>query len=137
MPYVQIEDDVHRWLATQQERPFEPASRIVNRLLRNLAKLDQPTDSKPSDARAPGVLAPYIEASKIEPGTQLTWNRPRVGTRYTATVTADGWLQPPDGPASRSPSTAAERLIGGGRHFDGWTVWRLPNGRLLDSLRAS
>jgi Restriction Enzyme Adenine Methylase Associated/SeqA protein N-terminal domain len=135
MHYVQVDDDLYQWLSSQQERPFEPASRIVNRLLRDLAKLDQQADNKPREPRAPGVLAPYIEAGKIEAGTQLTWNRPRVGSRYTVTVTADGWLQPPDGPPFRSPSTAAERLVGPGRKFAGWDVWRLPNGQLLDSLR--
>ncbi|MFC7959678.1 restriction system modified-DNA reader domain-containing protein [Rhodococcoides kroppenstedtii] len=65
---------------------------------------------------------------------QLTWERPRKGTRYTAALDADGVITLPDGRMFYSPSGAA-MAAADVVSYDGWYAWRTPDGKSLNQIR--
>jgi len=82
------------------------------------------------------TLSDLVEAGYLRFGDELVWTRPKVGTKYTATVTEDGSLLMEDGRIFASPSMAAMRsanLVA----YDGWLAWRVPrlDNILIDVLR--
>ncbi|MEU5053531.1 DUF4357 domain-containing protein [Streptomyces sp. NPDC021096] len=81
-----------------------------------------------------GPLAGLMQAGLLAPDTVLTFHQRRAGRSGRAVVTADGQLIV-DGHARPfpSPSKAAEAVTG--NIINGWTLWRLPDGTLLDDLR--
>ncbi|KNB54138.1 DUF4357 domain-containing protein [Streptomyces caatingaensis] len=66
-----------------------------------------------------GALAGLMRAGLLHPGAVLTFDRCRADRFSRAVVTPDGRL--------------AEAATG--RPVDGWTLWRLSDGRTLDDLR--
>ena len=72
----------------------------------------------------------------LHAGVVLNRGRPQKGATHYATVLANGDLRFDDGRQFSSP-TAAATLAGGHSIPDGWTVWRLPDGRSLADLRDS
>ncbi|MFC7958857.1 restriction system modified-DNA reader domain-containing protein [Rhodococcoides kroppenstedtii] len=64
----------------------------------------------------------------------LIWERPRKGTRYTATLDADGFITLPDGRMFYSPSGAA-MAAADVVSYDGWYAWRTPDGKSLNQIR--
>ena len=90
-------------------------------------------------------LADLLEHGLLEPGDELVWDRPKVGTHYTATVLESGAVQLPDGREVSSPSRAAMLASdvrtpnGELQAFDGWYAWtvkRLGKGKTLNDLRV-
>ena len=77
-------------------------------------------------------LKSLIDGGKVRPGETVVMRR-RQGSARSAKINADGTLTTDDGKVHRSPSGAAKHLVG--RSIDGWTAWRLPDGRTLDELR--
>jgi len=77
-------------------------------------------------------LKTLLDGGKVRAGETVVLRR-RQGSHRTAKVNADGTLTTDDGKVHRSPSGAAKHLVG--RSIDGWTAWRLPDGRTLDELR--
>jgi Restriction Enzyme Adenine Methylase Associated len=69
-------------------------------------------------------------------GDRLTWNRPRLGVTYGATVGEGGQIELADGRRFASPSVAAIKAAGV-VSSDGWYVWRVDrlDGRLLNERR--
>lgn len=64
----------------------------------------------------------------------LTFERPRRGEVYTASVAARGWIELPDGSMHANPSPAAEAYVGGSQ--SGWDCWRHDKtGKTLYELR--
>jgi CBS domain-containing protein len=75
-----------------------------------------------------------VDASLLEPGAVLVYDRPQAGETLKVTVTETGQLQLPDGRVTRSPSGAIKELCG--RSVDGWQAWRTAtDDRLLHGLR--
>jgi len=72
-------------------------------------------------------LADLVEASLLEPGQSLVWERPRLGETYSATVTDDAELRLEDGRRFTTPSRAA-MAAADIPSYDGWYAWRLPDG---------
>jgi hypothetical protein len=70
-------------------------------------------------------------------GDGLTWERPRLGVTYRATVKETGAIELEDGRQFASPSLAAMRAADTVA-FDGWYAWRVDrlDGTLLNELRA-
>ena len=80
------------------------------------------------------LVRDLLQAAVLEPGAALTWNRPRSGETYRATVLPDGALRLEDGREFSAPSRAADEAVGSGS-FDGWRQWRVDDGRSLANLR--
>ena len=80
------------------------------------------------------LVRDLLDATVLEPGAALTWNRPRSGVTYRATVLPDGAIRLADGREFSVPSRAAEEAVGSGS-FDGWRQWRVEDGRSLADLR--
>jgi predicted transcriptional regulator len=75
-----------------------------------------------------------VDASLLEPGAALVYERPQVGETLEVTVTETGQLQLPDGRVTRSLSGAIRELCG--KSVDGWQAWRTAtDNELLHSLR--
>lgn len=77
-------------------------------------------------------LKTLIDDGKVRSGETVVMRR-RQGSDRSAKINGDGTLTTDDGKVHRSPSGAAKHVVG--RPIDGWTAWRLPNGRTLDELR--
>ena len=82
------------------------------------------------------TVGDLIEAGLLHAGDVLNRGRPQKGATHYATVLANGDLRFDDGRQFSSPTAAATLAA---RHSvpDGWTVWRLPDGRSLAELRDS
>jgi predicted transcriptional regulator len=75
-----------------------------------------------------------IDASLLEPGTVLVYDRPQAGAALEVTVTEAGQLELPDGREISSPSGAIKELCG--KSVDGWHAWRTAtDDQMLHSLR--
>lgn len=81
-------------------------------------------------------VADLLEADLLQVGDELTWNRPRMGKSYRATVRENGSIELSNGRAFSSPSRAAMEAAEIPA-CDGWYAWRSErmNGRLLNDLR--
>lgn len=79
------------------------------------------------------VVGDLVEAGLLPAGTVLTWKRPRSGSEFTVTVTADGELLLEDGRTFAKPSGAAKAVNNGA--WAGWSVWCTPSGSSLSELR--
>ncbi len=80
-------------------------------------------------------VADLLDAELLEVGDNLTWERPRVGETYAASVNDLGAIELPDGRAFTSPSRAAMESAGIAS-YDGWYAWRVDrSGILLNDLR--
>ena len=81
-------------------------------------------------------MGDLIEAGLLHAGDVLNRGRPQKGATHYATVLANGDLRFDDGRQFSSP-TAAATLAARQSVPDGWTVWRMPDGRSLADLRES
>ena len=84
-------------------------------------------DATPGEAVARGsfkriTIADLIERGLVEPGDQLEWDRPRLGTTYRVTVTDDAQLQLEDGTVVTSPSAAC-KAVASVPAYNGWNAW--------------
>ena len=80
------------------------------------------------------MVGDLLHADLLEPGAALTWNKPRSGVTYRATVLSDAAICLEDGREFSTPSRAADEAAGI-QGFDGWTAWRVADGRSLADLR--
>lgn len=82
------------------------------------------------------AVADLITAGIIDADERVVFDRPRMGTSYSATIRADGQFELSDGSLHRSPSLAAMRAANM-VSCDGWYAWRVPRlgNQLLDDLR--
>lgn len=80
-------------------------------------------------------ITDLIDAGLLNPGDCLTWERPRLGATYTATVTDTGALLLSDGRTFSSPSRAAMDAANVPA-YDGWDAWRTEDGTRLADLRT-
>ncbi len=70
------------------------------------------------------TLADLLEFCDVKPGEALVWERPQLGETYTATITADGEIELPDGKKFGSPSGAA-KAAADIPAYNGWNAWRV------------
>lgn len=73
-------------------------------------------------------------ASAVGTPRSLTWNRPRKGTAYSATLLEGGVIRLDDGREFRSPSGAA-MAAADVVSYDGWYAWRTEDGKTLNEHR--
>lgn len=111
----------------------DPAA-TVRELLRH-ARGQPDSPSRRAGDRIKPQLAALPDAGLLEPGRELTWDRPRLGDRLTATVTSDGKLRIEDGSRWPSPYQGAHRAAG--HHAGGWVKFKTAAGRSLADLKAS
>ncbi|MFE1397226.1 hypothetical protein ACFW53_04720 [Nocardiopsis dassonvillei] len=130
---IRVDDEVY---AALQERA-QPFVDTPNDVLRRVLGLDpQDTESTDGSENARGALADMIASGVLSPGEKLVWERVRLGTQHTATVTAGGRvrLDEGDAPPFKTPSGAARALCG--HEINGWRQWRRESdGVLLQDLR--
>lgn len=134
MRHIPVDDEVYAALARRATDPFGDTP---NRVLRRLLALPDPgpTDRDTYAANMSPQLAPLLAAGLLAPGQQLTWNRPRLRTRHTATVTPEGRLRLHDGATYPSPHQAARHLAG--YPADGYAAFTTDNGTTLAKLAAA
>ncbi|MGI5195646.1 DUF4357 domain-containing protein [Streptomyces sp. CA-288835] len=90
--------------------------------------------AKATSAPPIGPLAPLMTAGLLRANDVLTFRQTRAKRSAKAIVQPDGQLIV-EGKATpfQSPSKAASAVTGSA--INGWTLWRLPDGRTLDDLR--
>ncbi len=79
-------------------------------------------------------VSDLIDGGIISVGEELTWERPRLGEVYRATVTATGQIQLDDGRVFPSLSRAAMDAADVPA-YDGWLAWQVASGRSMKELR--
>ncbi|MFE3827147.1 CBS domain-containing protein [Streptomyces sp. NPDC059092] len=79
-------------------------------------------------------VSDLVRAGLLDIGTELIFERPRVGTTHIAWVSRDHAIKLKNGRQFASPSRAAKAAVGSGS-FDGWNAWALRDGTMLDTLR--
>ncbi|MFF7459081.1 hypothetical protein [Kitasatospora sp. NPDC008115] len=127
---IQIDDEVFAYL----QRHSEPLVDTPNDVLRRLLLDGERPASDPAGSRPTGALMPLIEAGLVRPGDQLRHTQSRLKFTYTATVTADGWIDIPDGRTFRLPSPALKAQVG--YDVSGWAQYvHVPSGATLAELR--
>ncbi len=80
------------------------------------------------------AVSDLIEAGLLSAGELLTFHRPRVGRKHTATVEPRGSLLV-DGRSYATPSAAA-CTAAGVTQMDGWNAWETAQHRTLHDLRS-
>lgn len=103
------------------------------------AEIGQIPGSSPSPARYEidgrrVTITDLLDAGLLQAGDSLTWDRPRVGTTYAATITDAGAIMLPDGRVFSSPSRAAMEAADVPA-YDGWYAWRTEDDERLVDLR--
>ncbi|MFF6867282.1 hypothetical protein [Streptomyces sp. NPDC012450] len=127
---IEIDDDVFAFL----QRHSEPLVDTPNTVLRRLLLSDEGSSTGKTAVRKAGDLLPIIEAGLAAPGDKLQHHQPRRQQTHEATITADGWVELPDGRAFPKPSPALKAQTGS--EINGWGKYiHVPSGRVLQELR--
>ncbi|OMI40272.1 hypothetical protein [Streptomyces sparsogenes] len=127
---IEIDDDVFAFL----QRHSEPLVDTPNAVLRRLLLSDEDSPTGKTAVRKSGDLLPIIEAGLAAPGDKLQHHQPRRQLTHEATITADGWVELPDGRAFPKPSPALKAQTGS--EINGWGKYiHIPSGRVLQELR--
>ena len=81
-------------------------------------------------------ITDLLDADLLHEGDELVWERPRLNTRYTATVRSNGSIELSDGRSFSSPSRAAIEAADVPA-YDGWYAWTVTRrqGKFLNDLR--
>lgn len=122
---IEVDEDVFVFL----QRHGEPLVDTPNDVLRRLLLTDNP----PAGGRPPGALTPLIERGLAKAGDRLTHEQPRRHRTHEAVITADGWVELPDGRAFSRPSPALKAQTG--TPINGWIYIHTASGRMLHELR--
>ncbi|MEV6133140.1 hypothetical protein AB0M05_41180 [Streptomyces violaceusniger] len=128
MRTIEVDDEVFAYLQRHGEPLVDSPNDVLRRLLLNGA-------TPPADqARRPGALMYILEAGLLQPGDELEHHQPRLRQTHTAKVTADGWVELPDGRAFPRPSPALK--VQTGSEINGWGQYtHVRSGRRLQELR--
>ncbi|MDQ1013143.1 hypothetical protein QFZ82_007628 [Streptomyces sp. V4I23] len=128
MRKIEIDDEVFAYLQRHSEPLVDTPNDVLRRELLGKKKPDA------EQARGPGALMFIIEAGLVAPGDKLQHHQPRRQRTHEATVTADGWVEIPDGRTFAQPSPALKAQTGS--DINGWGQYvHLPSGRRLQELR--
>ncbi|CAM5671317.1 hypothetical protein [Streptomyces mordarskii] len=128
MRTIEIDDEVFAYLQRHGEPLVDSPNDVLRRLLLN-------GGTPPADpARRSGALMFILEAGLLQPGDELEHHQPRLRRTHKATVTADGWVELPDGRSFPQPSPALKAQTGS--EINGWGQYmHVPSGRRLQDLR--
>ncbi|MFE5711976.1 hypothetical protein ACFQ7J_14305 [Streptomyces sp. NPDC056501] len=130
MRKIEIDDDVFAYL----QRRSEPLVDTPNDVLRRELLGDGKSGKSTGPERGLGGLMFVIEAGLAAPGDQLVHHQPRLHRTHEAKITADGWVELPDGRAFAQPSPALKAQTGS--DINGWGQYtHVPSGRKLQELR--
>ncbi|MFE9007426.1 hypothetical protein ACFYOY_35800 [Streptomyces sp. NPDC007875] len=130
MRTIEIDEEVFAYLQRHGEPLVDSPNDVLRRLLLNGGTL--PAD--PAGARRPGALMFILEAGLLQPGDELEHHQPRLRRTHKATVTADGWVELPDGRVFAQPSPALKAQAGS--EINGWGQYtHVPSGKRLQELR--
>lgn len=125
---IEVDDEVFAYL----QRHGEPLVDAPNDVLRR--QLLGTSGPGASHSRRTGSLLPLIEAGLVAANDTLQHHQSRLRRTHEATVTADGWVELPDGRAFSRPSPALKAQTG--NDINGWGQYiHLPSGRRLQELR--
>ncbi|MEU0429760.1 hypothetical protein ABZ235_40575 [Streptomyces canus] len=140
MRTIQIDEEVFAYLQRHSEPLVDTPNDVLRReLLKGKAVSAGDASGTASPAavasnRRPGRLMPIIEAGLAAPGDELRHHQSRLKRTYEATITADGWVQIPDGQEFPQPSPALKTQTG--NEINGWGQYtHVPSGRPLWELR--
>lgn len=130
MRTIEVDDEVFAYL----QRHSEPLIDSPNDVLRReLLKGEKPTAGT-VETRRTGALMFIIEAGLAAAGDKLQHHQSRLKRTHEAIITADGWVEIPDGRAFPQPSPALKTQTGS--EINGWGQYtHLPSGRRLQELR--
>lgn len=130
MRTIEIDDEVFAYL----QRHSEPLVDTPNDVLRRQLLHDKKPSADKAGNRKTGALMPIIEAGLAAAGDKLRHHQSRLQRTHEATITADGWVQIPDGQAFPQPSPALKTQTGS--EINGWGQYtHVPSGRRLQELR--
>lgn len=129
MRKIEIDDEVFAYLQRHSEPLVDTPNDVLRREL--LGKKGPDTER---ETRGPGGLMFILEAGLAAPGDILRHHQPRRQRTHEATITADGWVEIPDGRAFAQPSPALKSQTGS--DINGWGQYtHVPSGRRLQELR--
>ncbi|GAA3372167.1 hypothetical protein GCM10017744_102580 [Streptomyces antimycoticus] len=125
---IEVDDEVFAYLQRHGEPLVDSPNDVLRRLLLN-------GGAPPADpARRPGALMFILEVGLLQPGDELEHHQPRRRRTHTATVTADGWVELPDGRVFAQPSPALKAQTGS--EINGWGQYKhVRSGKRLQELR--
>lgn len=125
---IEIDEDIFAHLQHHSEPLVDTPNDVLRRLL-----LGDNAQARLGSTRRPGALAEMIRRGQIKPGDLLRHHQPKLGKTHEATVTADGWIELPDGQSFVKPSPALKQQTG--TPINGWEYIHVPSGRSLADLR--
>ncbi|MER8236102.1 hypothetical protein [Streptomyces sp. NPDC094049] len=129
MRKIEIDDEVFAYLQRHSEPLVDTPNDVLRRQL-----LGEEKGGSESLERGLGGLMFIIEAGLAAPGDQLAHHQPRLHRTHHAKITADGWVELPDGRVFEQPSPALKAQIGS--NVNGWGQYtHVPTGQKLQQLR--
>ncbi|MGW7433306.1 restriction system modified-DNA reader domain-containing protein [Streptomyces sp. NPDC054861] len=132
MRKIEIDDEVFAYL----QRHSEPLVDTPNDVLRRALLSDEKSGENVEPERGLGGLMFIIEAGEATPGDQLRHHQPRLHRTHEAKITADGWVELPDGRVFASPSPALKAQTGS--DINGWGQYtHVRTGKKLQELREA
>ena len=130
MRTIEIDDEVFAYL----QRHSEPLVDTPNDVLRRELLGSNSASASKTSVRPTGSLMPLIEANLVVAGDQVRHHQSRLKRTHEATITADGWVEIPDGQAFPQPSPALKAQTG--YDINGWGQYtHVRSGRRLQELR--
>ncbi|MGC5343982.1 DUF4357 domain-containing protein [Streptomyces sp. DT24] len=130
MRIIEVDEEVFSYLQSRSEPLVDTPNDVLRREL--LGKSGEAVSR--ATGRRDGSLTPLIEAGLVSAGDTLQHHQSRLKRTHTATVTADGWIEIPDGRAFPQPSPALKAQTGSS--INGWGQYtHVPSGRRLQELR--
>ncbi|MEU2159466.1 hypothetical protein ABZ532_31605 [Streptomyces sp. NPDC019396] len=129
MRKIEIDDEVFAYLQRHSEPLVDTPNDVLRREL-----FGEGRAASEHETRRPGALMFIIEAELVSPGDKLRHHQPRRRQTHDAVITADGWVELPDGRAFPQPSPALKAQTGSS--INGWGQYtHVPSGRRLQELR--
>ena len=136
--------DLTSWLANPDSPALQRHASLAHReplvdtpndvLRRELLNSKKPPADK-AGGRRTGALMPIIEAGLAAAGDTVRHHQSRLKRTHEGIVTADGWIEIPDGRAFPQPSPALKAQTG--IDINGWGQYTpVPSGRRLQDLHA-
>lgn len=130
---VTLYEDHDRRRFVDVDADHEPESVVADPVVPSPQGRARPTRYEIGGRRV--QLTDLLDAGLLDAGDGLTWERPRLGATYSATVTDTGALLLPDGRTFSSPSRAAMDAADVPA-YDGWNAWCTKDGLRLAELRT-
>lgn len=133
MRKIEVDDEVFAFLQRHAQPFVDRENDVLRRLLFGAGSTTAPSSGN-AKLRGTGDLMPLIDAGLLQPQDELLHVQPRRGLEHRATVTADGYIQTPDGQFHDKPSPALKSCVG--YEINGWGQWtHVRTGRRLQELR--